>query len=87
MPQSRAPQPPPLARAGIDRAAAERDTPDLVDRLRQQADTRVVAVHGDRGANAYLTVRDDVALVPCDDLATGQDQDHPPETAKRRGVA
>ncbi len=45
------------------------------------------AVHGDRGANAYLTVRDDVALVPCDDLATGQDQDHPPETAKRRGVA
>lgn len=49
MPQSRAPQPPPLARAGIDRAAAERDTPDLVDRLRQQADTRVVAVHGDRG--------------------------------------
>ena len=49
MPEHRAPEPPPLARAGIDRAAAERDAPHLVDELRQQAATRVVAVHGDRG--------------------------------------
>ncbi|MFT4052251.1 MAG: NAD(+) diphosphatase [Microbacterium sp.] len=38
-----------LARAGIDRAAAERDEPGIVDRLRADATTRVVAVHGDRG--------------------------------------
>lgn len=49
MTRSDAPQPPALARAGIDRAAAERDEAGLVDRLRGEARTRVVAVHGDRG--------------------------------------
>ncbi|WP_336632157.1 MULTISPECIES: NAD(+) diphosphatase [unclassified Microbacterium] len=44
----RAPQPPALARAGIDRAGAERDEPGLLDRLRTDPATRVVAVHGDR---------------------------------------
>ncbi|APZ34118.1 NADH pyrophosphatase [Microbacterium aurum] len=39
---------PPLARAGIDRAAEERAEAGLIDRLRGNADTRVVAVHGDR---------------------------------------
>ena len=39
---------PPLARAGIDRAADERAEAGLIDRLRGNADTRVVAVHGDR---------------------------------------
>lgn len=46
---SDAPQPPALARAGIDRAAEERDEVGLLDRLRADATTRVVAVHGDRG--------------------------------------
>lgn len=49
MTRSDTPRPPALARGGIDRAADERDTPDLVDALRQRSDTRVVAVHGDRG--------------------------------------
>ncbi|MGB4777399.1 MAG: NADH pyrophosphatase, partial [Microbacterium sp.] len=40
--------PPPLARAGIDRAAEERADPDLLYRLRADRATRVVAVHGDR---------------------------------------
>jgi len=44
---------PPLARAGIDRAADERTETGLVARLRADAETRVVAVHGDR---APLTV-------------------------------
>ena len=41
--------PPALARGGIDRATDEREAPGLVDRLRHDARTRVVAVHGDRG--------------------------------------
>ncbi len=45
------------------------------------------AVHGDRGANAYLKARDDVTVVPCDDLATGQDHDYPAESPHRQGVA
>ncbi|HOQ20936.1 NAD(+) diphosphatase [Microbacterium paulum] len=49
MPEHRAPEPPPLARAGIDRAADERSVEGLVDLLRGEAATRVVAVHGDRG--------------------------------------
>ena len=49
MPEHRAPESPPLARAGIDRAADERSVEGLVDLLRGEAATRVVAVHGDRG--------------------------------------
>ncbi|MBN9213232.1 MAG: NADH pyrophosphatase [Microbacterium sp. SCN 70-200] len=49
MTRSDAPQPPALARAGIDRSAEEREQPDLVDSLRADPATRVVAVHGDRG--------------------------------------
>lgn len=49
MTHSDTPRPPALARAGIDRAAEERDTPGLVDTLRGDAATRVVAIHGDRG--------------------------------------
>lgn len=41
------PQPPALARASLDRCAAERDEPDLLHRLRRSAGTRVVPVHGD----------------------------------------
>ncbi|MFT3799503.1 NAD(+) diphosphatase [Microbacterium sp.] len=48
MSPSDAPQPPALARAGIDRAAHERTDPDLLARLRADPATRVVAVHGDR---------------------------------------
>lgn len=46
---SDAPPPPALARAGIDRSADERAEPDLLDRLRADASSRVVPVHGDRG--------------------------------------
>lgn len=55
----RAPQPPALARAGIDRAAAERETPGLLDRLREDPTTRVVVVHGDRAlvAGSGTTLR------------------------------
>lgn len=42
--------PPALARGGIDRAADERADPRLIERLRADPATRVVAVHGDRGA-------------------------------------
>lgn len=38
---------PPLARAGLDRAAAERSTPDLVSTLRRDATTRVLVIAGD----------------------------------------
>lgn len=48
MPQSDTPRPPALARAGIDRAADERATPELIATLRAEADTRVVAIHGDK---------------------------------------
>lgn len=48
MHDSRAPRPPALARAGIDRAADERADAGLVARSRAVAATRVVAVHGDR---------------------------------------
>lgn len=40
--------PPPLARETLDRAAEERRDPTLVDRLRADPATRVLAVHGDR---------------------------------------
>lgn len=49
MTRSDAPQPPALARAGIERSAQEREQPGLIDRLRADPATRVVAVHGDRG--------------------------------------
>lgn len=49
MTRSDTPPPPALARAGIVRAAEERDEPGLVERLREDVGTRVVAVHGDRG--------------------------------------
>src|SRR5690606_11813623 len=39
---------PALARDGIDRAAGERSTPRLVERLRADPATRVLCVHGDR---------------------------------------
>ncbi len=38
---------PPLARYGINRAAAERSTPDLIDTLRSDAATRVLVIAGD----------------------------------------
>lgn len=38
---------PALARGGIDRAAEERSDPELIERLRADPATRVVAVHGD----------------------------------------
>jgi NAD+ diphosphatase len=37
----------PLARAGVDRAAAERMTPGLLDAARRDPATRVLVVHGD----------------------------------------
>ncbi len=40
--------PPPLARAVIDRAAQERLDDGLLDRIRTDADTRVLLLHGDR---------------------------------------
>lgn len=40
--------PPPLARAVIDRAAEERLDDGLLDRIRDDADTRVLLLHGDR---------------------------------------
>jgi NAD+ diphosphatase len=42
------PQPPALARAAFDRAADERAEPGLVERLRADPASRVVALHGDR---------------------------------------
>ncbi len=42
------PTPPALARAAYDRAADERQVAGLIDSLRADAATRVVAVHGDR---------------------------------------
>lgn len=42
------PTPPALARATYDRAADERQSADLIDRLRTDPATRVLAVHGDR---------------------------------------
>lgn len=44
------PQPPALARAAFDRAADERTEPGLVERLRADPASRVVALHGDRAA-------------------------------------
>lgn len=41
------PSPPPLARAGFDRAAGERLVPGLLDELRTDAATRVLVVAGD----------------------------------------
>ncbi|GAA3019840.1 NAD(+) diphosphatase [Microbacterium dextranolyticum] len=58
MHDSRAVQPPALARAGIDRRADERDRPGLVEALRQREDTRVVTVVGDR----TLVTEDGTAL-------------------------
>ncbi|MEP7161185.1 MAG: nucleotidyltransferase family protein [Dermatophilaceae bacterium] len=49
--------------------------PVAVARLHWQE--MIEAVDGDRGANAFLTSRDDVAVVPCGDLASGQDHDYP----------
>lgn len=48
MASSDTPHPPALARAGIDRAGDERADATLVDRLRADATTRVIAVHDDR---------------------------------------
>ncbi|MCT9820438.1 NAD(+) diphosphatase [Microbacterium sp. W1N] len=42
------PQPPALARAVLDRAAELRHEPGLLERLRSEPGTRVLAVHGDR---------------------------------------
>ena len=38
----------PLARGTLDRAAEERGEPGLLDRLRADESTRVIAVHADR---------------------------------------
>lgn len=43
-----APQPPALARAGLDRAADERRDPAVLARLRADPASRVLPVHGDR---------------------------------------
>ncbi|WP_342217242.1 NTP transferase domain-containing protein [Nocardia abscessus] len=37
---------------------------------------------GDSGARAYLTGRNDMVCVTCDDLATGVDRDFPATTAR-----
>ncbi|MEZ3159744.1 NAD(+) diphosphatase [Microbacterium sp. BWT-B31] len=47
MTSSRRPQPP-LARAGLDRAGAERATAGLIESARADAATRVLVIHGDR---------------------------------------
>lgn len=63
--------PPPLARAGIDRAAEERDTPDLVLTLAADTATRVIPVHGDRAlvaASGASLVRLAPSAVPADSL-------------------
>jgi CTP:molybdopterin cytidylyltransferase MocA len=39
------------------------------------------AAVGDRGARAYLRMRADLRLVPCDDIADGTDLDAPPAQA------
>ena len=45
-----APPHPELAPSGLDRAADERVEPDLIERLRADATTRVLVVHDDRAA-------------------------------------
>lgn len=57
MPRSDTPQPPALARAGIDRAADERDEPGILGRLRADPAMLVVAVHGDLGLVESLAPR------------------------------
>lgn len=57
MTQRHAAPPPALARGGIDRAATEREEDGLLDRLRADPATRVVAVHADRGLVTGSTVR------------------------------
>lgn len=54
------PQPPALARAAFDRAADERADPGLVERLRADPGSRVIALHGDR---APLTPRGTIEFV------------------------
>ncbi|MBN9176008.1 MAG: NAD(+) diphosphatase [Microbacterium sp.] len=75
--------PPPLARAGIDRAAEERDAPDLVRTLAADPTTRVIAVHGDRAlvaASGASLVRLAPSAVPADSLQAflGRDADGAP---------
>lgn len=63
--------PPPLARAGLDRAAEKRDTPHLVSTLARDPATRVIAVHGDRAlvaASGTSLVRLAPSAVPADSL-------------------
>ncbi|HEY7174322.1 MAG TPA: NTP transferase domain-containing protein, partial [Micromonosporaceae bacterium] len=44
----------------------------------------VEAAVGDRGARPYLRAhRDILTLVPCDDVASGDDMDTPPERAEQ----
>lgn len=63
---------PPLARTGIDRAAQER-ADDLIERLRADPATRVVAVHGDHtlvsGASALHTLSATQVPAGRDDLS------------------
>lgn len=40
------------------------------------------AATGDSGARTYLSGRDDMVCVTCDDLATGSDRDYPATTAR-----
>jgi len=54
---------PALARGGIDRCAEERSDPDLLERLRADPSSRVVAVHGDR---APVDAAGALQLVPVD---------------------
>lgn len=44
----------------------------------------VAAATADHGAAAYISARDDMVCVTCDDLATGIDQDFPATTARER---
>lgn len=72
--------PPPLARAGIARAAEERDEQGLIERLAADAATRVIAVHGDRGlvaASGTALVRLAPSAVPAGTLQAflGRDAD------------
>lgn len=67
-----------LARASYDGVPGH---PVAVARVHWQE--MIEAVGGDRGANAFLTSRDDVSVVPCGDLASGQDHDYPASGASR----
>lgn len=72
-------QPPPLARSGLDRAAEERTTPGLIEAVRADAATRVLALNGDAapltGPDALHWVAPDAVAEPAEWAFLGRDDD------------